>query len=82
MKRRKWASQAREMVRRRDVMAQKRAGSLYLAWLIHFGEVEPGQESCGVCLDFRHGVCRGEGRKGEECLRCMEGHAQNYKMIA
>jgi len=30
---------------------------------------------CSDCMDFKSKVCKGRGFRGEECVACMEEHA-------
>lgn len=50
--------------------------NLYIVWLMHFGDVTPGKETCSDCQDFITKQCKGENRKGEQCVDCM---AQSLK---
>lgn len=56
---------------------EARMTRVYMAWLMHFGDTEPGKETCLDCVDYKIKVCAGEGRKGEKCLECMDRHSLN-----
>lgn len=55
--------------------------NLYVVWLMHFGDTEPGKETCLDCSDYEMKVCAGKDLKGEQCLDCMEKIIQNSIII-
>lgn len=46
---------------------RNRKEEIGIFWLIHFGQISPGDAKCFECTDFKAGVCEG----GQDPIKCM-----------